>query len=224
MVMVSQSRLRPKCYKWSGDDFAHGVLQAYGIDDPLHIDITSLSHDAFDYLQNNDSNLVNVVTEGDGACGVHAVFGEPSKHGVLFKEAARGLAATLLAPNPEALEQAGVEKRYVAAIGQSFWNEFVKPVLDKKPEAQGGEGLLFWKALQKHRPDLVNECRTCHSDYGRVTQEYVLARQVFLSASHKFVTIEMELCFVRPLAVRRGFLPEGIEIPGIPDVLNIVEL
>ena len=181
--MVSPSRLRPKCYEWSENDFAHGVLQAYGVEAPLHVDFTALPRDICDYFTNNDRDLVNVVTKGDGACGVHAVFGEPSKHGALFKEAARGLASALLGPNPEALQLAGVESRYVAAIGQSFWNEFVKPVLDKKTEAEDVEAVLFWKALQKHRPGLVNECRTCHSDYARVTQEYVLARQVFLSES-----------------------------------------
>jgi hypothetical protein len=44
--MASPSKLRSKCYKWSGYDFAHGGLRAYAIDDPLHIEITSLSHDA----------------------------------------------------------------------------------------------------------------------------------------------------------------------------------
>ena len=222
--MDSRSNLCSKSYKWSGDDFVHGRLQAFAIDDPLHIDITSLSHDARDYLQDNDSKLVSVVTMGDGACGVHAVFGEPSVNGVLYKEAARRLAENLLGPNPQALRQAGVEERYISAIGQSFWNEFAKPELDEKSEAQGAERLLFWNALQNQRPDLVHECRTCHSEYARVTQEHVHARRVFISASQSFFTFEMEWCFVRPLAIGRGFLPQGIQIPVIPDLLNIVQL
>ena len=199
--MVSQSSLRSKSYKWSGDDFAHGRLHACAIDDALHIDTASLSHDARDYLQDNGSKLVGVVTKGDGACGVHAVFGEPSVNGVLYKEAARRLAENLLGPNPQALRQAGVEERYISAIGQSFWNEFVKPTLDEKPEAQGAESLLFWNALQNQRPDLVHECRTCHSEYGRITKEHVDARRVVISASQRFFTLEMESCFVRPLAM-----------------------
>ena len=108
--MVSQSSLRSKIYKWSGDDFAHGRLHACATNNALHIDTASLSHDACVYLQNNGSNLVGVVTKGDGACGVHAVFGEPSVNGVLYKEAPRRLAENLLGPNPLALRQTGGRK------------------------------------------------------------------------------------------------------------------
>ena len=73
--MLSRSNVCSRCNKWSGEDFLHGGLPAFAIDDPLHIDITSLSHDARDFLQANDSKLVSVVTMGDGACGVHSVFG-----------------------------------------------------------------------------------------------------------------------------------------------------
>ena len=105
--MLSRSNVCSRCNKWSGEDFLHSGLPAFAIDDPLHIDITSLSHAAHDFLQSNDSKLVSVVTTGDGACGVHSVFGEPSVNGVLYKEAARHLGENLLDPKPEAFKQTG---------------------------------------------------------------------------------------------------------------------
>ena len=49
---------------------------------------------------------------------------------------------------------------------------------------------------------------------------YTLDESLFLQVKN----LHLKWCFVRPLAIGRGFLPQGIQIPVFPDVLNIVEL
>ena len=215
---------RSKMYTWHGDDFAHGRLQAGTMDDVLFINTTSVSAEAQEYVQKIGSEVVGVVTKGDGACGIHAVFGGPSAQGLLYKAGARRLAACLLGPDPQALREGGVEEKYIAAIGNSFWYEFVKPTLEKRPEAQSADSSLFWTALQKMMPDLVHECTSCHSDYERCTKTRGDARILVMNASPSFSMLEMEECFVRPLATSRGLLPPGIELHRLHDIRYIMEL
>ena len=222
--MVAHTEIRPKCYTWSEKDFEEGGLQPKDEEYPFDIELSALSREALAYLQNKSTKVVSIVTDGNGACGVHAVFGTPSVRGTLFKDSSRELAVSLLGPNSEALQQARVDERYVAAISQSFWNEFVKPVLDRKPDSDSVEGLLFWKTLQKQKPALAEQCQQAHIQYGMVTQEHVDARQDLLNASHNFFTVDMELSFVRPLAIRRRYLPRGIDAFDIFDADNIANL
>ena len=222
--MVADTDMRPKCYTWSRNDFEDGGLQVKDVEYPFQVELSSLSSEAVTYLHDKDNLFVSVITNGDGACGVHAVFGKPSERGELFKECSRQVAATLLGPNPEALQHAGVDDRYIAAIGESLWNEFVKPVLDKKPAAEIMEGLLFWKALQEQKPVLVEQCIQSHTRYELVTKEHIRARHQFLAASHNLFQPDMELLFVRPLAVRLRYLPEGIHNSDLFDVETIAKL
>ena len=184
--MIAHTEIRPKCYTWSEKDFEEGGLQRKDEEYPFDIVLSALSREALAYLQNKSTKVVSIVTDGDGACGVHAVFGTPSVRGTLFKDSSRELAVSLLGPNSEALQQARVDERYVAAISESFWNEFVKPVLDSKPDSDTVEGLLFWKTLQKQKPVLAEQCQQAHIQYGIVTQDHVQARQDLLKASQIF--------------------------------------
>ena len=219
-----ESSVQSKLHEWRGDDFINCRLQAHTTETSLHVDETSLSIAARDCIQHIGSELVGAVTNGNGACGLHAIFGEPSTRGELYKEGARRLAATLLCSNPQALQQAGVEQRYITSIGQSFWNEFVKPTLKEEPSARGGESLLFWRTLQKMLPDLAQECQACYIEYGKRAETLADTRRAVTTASQRFFTLEMEECFVRPLATGRGFLPQSIEMPRLGDSRYIAHL
>ena len=123
--MIAHTESGPKCYTFSEKDFEEGGLQLKNEKYPFDIVLSALSPEALAYLQNKSTKVVSIDTVGDGACGVHAVFGTPSVRGSLFADGSRELAVSLLGPNSEALQQARVDDRYVAAISESFWNEFV---------------------------------------------------------------------------------------------------
>ena len=74
--MVANTEIRPMCYTWSGKDFEDGGLQAKDVEYPFHIELASLSREALAYLHDKDTNVASIITDGDGACGVHAVFGK----------------------------------------------------------------------------------------------------------------------------------------------------
>ena len=91
-------------------------------------------------------------TTGDGACAMHALFGEAHHSGQLYCEQARSLAARAL---EEALAPAEQEQSpaFIKAVRASVWSELVRP------GAAGGGGpetKAFWKILEKQRPSYVS--------------------------------------------------------------------
>ena len=105
-------------HTFNGTDFAEGKAQIST--DQQHLLITEPSAGL--------TRVKALQTCGDGACAIHAVYGQPSSSGNLYKQGARNLATILLGRSAEKLEESG-ERVCVKAIRLSFWNEFIEPAL-----------------------------------------------------------------------------------------------
>ena len=129
----------------------------------LKPEVYNLNLEQFGVLQGNllghvSAEMRSLRTNGDGACGMHAVFGapEPARTGglELFASDARNLAAQHLGPSLEALEaRAGVQSQ-VHAIKTNFWDGFVVAHL-KGPQTSESES--FWRCLSFRFPGLAQE-------------------------------------------------------------------
>ena len=148
----------------------HGILsQTYTVN------AASLTDVPLDLRARLSNPMVALQTSGDGACGVHALFGIPCETGVLHHADARGLAAALLGPSKACLLDEGVSADKLAGIETSTWNEFAAPQLQRdRAGEQSAESRTFWKALLANNGDLAEEaCQTAAAN-----QAAKVARQV----------------------------------------------
>ena len=100
-------------------------------------------------------HMIALKTNGDGACGIHALLGRPVRtaSGALefFAECARETAATHLGPSMEVILQRPGLQRYVESIRDFFWDGFVVAHL-KGQNSQDCESELFWEAWLSSTP------------------------------------------------------------------------
>ena len=102
-------------------------------------------------------------TNRDGACGIHALLGEPVRttRGQLEFLAvdAREIAVTHLGPSLENLFQRVNNRDVVEAVRDFFWDGFVMTHLRERQE-EGSESRLFWESLSHLMPDLAHVFQT----------------------------------------------------------------
>ena len=117
-------------------------------------------------LRNKISTDVHSIrTNGDGSCGVHALFGSPelSYHGgyELFASRAREIAEYFLDIAGKELPKLEEDLRthqLIGGIKTILWTEFVVRHLT----VTGGsttESNIFWRSLERHAPDLAAEAK-----------------------------------------------------------------
>ena len=103
-------------------------------------------------------------TNGNGACGIHALLGVPVRTASgaleLFAEGARETAATHLGPSLEVILQRPGIQRHVESIRDFFWDGFVVAHL-KRGQGQDCESQLFWECLARLNPHLAQEAVQC---------------------------------------------------------------
>ena len=98
----------------------------------------------------------SIPTRGDGACGLHAVFGESSSQNDLVKEDARNFAADMFAHGPQALVDRGATAQHIETISLTLWYDFMLPCLQNLPNT---EGQIFRNIASHLQPELVEECK-----------------------------------------------------------------
>ena len=155
-------------------------------------------------------------TCGDGACGVHAIFGVSSSHGLLA-ERARELALELLSSAWRVEDQPSRISMSMQIIRQSFLHEFLMPVLSAQNRAPSPEGEIYWGILRDKFPQEAQEMQ----DYvlGKPALDAELQRlkkQLFTSSTALF-SMEHETLLVRPIAVALKLIPTDVDVFGIQD-------
>ena len=172
-------------------------------------------------------------TDGDGACAIHAVFGE--KHGGdIHKKNARQFLRDTLGPTVAEFTRRLADNRILTELQQALWLELVKPCatraanlgIDAAPLR--AEGNMIWQRLQQNSPSLAQQCvnatRSEHVSHMRFT-----ATRKFLGYEFaKLCVRKLENSFVRPLLAKLGLLHEYettmVSIPGEACVLSKFEV
>ena len=93
-------------------------------------------------------------TNGDGACGIHAIFGRAHRSRQITKLEARTLAAEHLHKLPELAQECTYAAHYYKIIRASLWREFIQPKLSGTGTAEGD---IYWDALSSAFPDAATE-------------------------------------------------------------------
>lgn len=104
-------------------------------------------------LEHVSVEMRSLRTNGNGACGIHGIFGEPAPAltgGVeLFASSARALASQHLGPCLENLEQLAGFQEQVRAIKDHFWDGFVIAQLQGPRTAEScAAAFVLWSTRQ----------------------------------------------------------------------------
>ena len=150
-----------------------------------------------------------VITNGNGACAIHAVFGKPNVAQQVFAWDARDLAVHFLSTLPDAANVSAEVARSCQIIQTSLWNEFAKPHICNTGST---EAKLFWNVLERRDPALAAEAKNTVEAGNMDTHDADKACREAVVCSHTFFTVASEELFVRPLAIRLGYLGADVEV------------
>ena len=124
-----------------------------------------------------------VATSGDGACSLHAVFGQPDARGVMFAPEARKLAQMYMRSLLDASSDQTVMADRIRTVASSLWGEFVAPYLDR---ATSREGEIFWQGLCSRHPLIAASCKVQHEASQVRARGSAAAKASILAASSSF--------------------------------------
>ena len=112
----------------------------------------------------------------------------------------------------------------MSAIEQSLWYEYVQPILDGNTDETTSEGNSFWKRVQDLMPKVAEECKEFHKNKKECAELLMKSKETLLTHIIQFSTEEMELHFIRPLAIARGLLPTVFDFSKGADLSYIESL
>ena len=138
-----------------------------------------------------DWGLRSIATNGNGACGVHFVFGCPSgaPDRNLFAFAVRKLLARMLGPTLDVLTASGAPAMCVESVQNMLWNEYV---LKHLSEEDDDESRCFWQTLEKEAPELATEARVARNAYTASVANQDTAKIKMVAAARKFFNLNIE--------------------------------
>ena len=166
-----------------------------------------------------------IETNGNGACGMHAVFGRPRRGYAeveMFATHARTLAVQSLQKTLAELEAIG-PAGHVQAVCISLWDEFLVPVFRKQGSV---EGTTFWKALSQEGGECSELLKEAAQVYeANIKQEATAnaAKQRVVAASSSFFSDALEEDFIRPIAVELQYIPANNDVRN-SDILGLAQL
>ena len=156
-----------------------------------------------------------ICTCGDGACALHALFGDSSEEGMLIKPRARNWLRSILPPTW--LELCGKISPqcavYLEAVQSSMWDEFIRPFFldDTRPPANMKEEQMFYdRLMQPRHADFVAQIRerlSIEEVSRKIRDEHT--RDVQKQSFNVFRWSTLEPDIWRKLAVKKGMLPDA---------------
>ena len=163
-------------FSYPGGAYDHGVYECESKDiderndlvkpEVYHINLEQLGVMQNILLGRVTSLMRSLRTNGNGACGMHALFGTPAPARTggfeFFAPDARDLAAQYLGPSLDNLEQRPGVQPHVYAIKTNFWDGFVVAHFQGP---QTNESDSFWRCLSFQYPDLAQEAVMAHTHY-----------------------------------------------------------
>ena len=179
-------------------------------DDTVPMDIKQTLTDSFQA----------VITNDDGACAIHSVFGRPNTNKELFLQESRTIAShylTVLADNVDLDPDA---QTAVSAIEASLWNEFVVPFLEKRPSIESD---LFWESLERVCPDLAVEAESHFHTVRLETEQANNLKSQVRSAARQFFCANNEV-YVREVARKTGYLNKEVAINVANSTVRVMSL
>ena len=185
----------------------------------LHVEFDDCDEIPAHVRQSTPQRMLAIETNGDGACGIHAVFGHPNANRELFLPAARAFAAQA-SDRLQTAASAGASRIFVQSVQISLWDEFARPYLEKNPCP---EATMFWKSLSDMSPELAAESQEIQDLLIEKRWAVDTAKTNVKHASRIFFGRDMEH-FVRRLAVLFEYLPGGIDVFSMtPEALEDVQ-
>ena len=165
-------------------------------------------------LDLHDSKQLQIATAGDGACGWHAVFGEPNVSRKLHGIDARKRMAELLPVDFDVLVSM-FDAGHAAFRGlrTSLWSEFALPYYKHllHPESnplEFNEQEYFRMTFEESLYDTIREeGLNHHLENERITQDKEEARNMFWAESRNFFHSDFESVWT-VLAVKASLLPD----------------
>ena len=166
--------------------------------------------------QSTPNVFLAAKTYGDGACGMHAVFGHPSVIDGAWQfitESVRELAVRLMQRLPQMSLSNEFASEMHKSISSELWS-FTKPNCQETDliDAHSIESKLFWEALIITAPELAIEAQSARQEGIRMSQLLNENKRTAIIESRNFFDVMQEEQVVRPLAVRLGYLPSDAVI------------
>ena len=127
--------------------------------------------------------LVSANTVGDGACGMHAVFGRSNKHGQLECYNGRAVAVEFLEMALRRQVRGARPSANVQAVRMSLWDELALP---GAAGAGSPEAELFWQHFVQQYPSEAEEVRQIVRQGELLKQEEVAQRRKLLKVCRGF--------------------------------------
>ena len=148
------------------------------------------------------------TTNGDGACAIHSVWGQPDAWNQLTCPDARSFAAASLGPSLSHL-RTNISPEFredVDKIASSLWSELMVKYL------QGGRTNEM-KAFKQHlHPDLFREAQACFSQRASRRQDMDACEARIRQLSTSICSRSLERQLIRPLAVVLGVIPRDCDV------------
>jgi hypothetical protein len=157
-------------------------------------------------------DYVGARASGDGACGLHALFGDVIASGELKLAAAReALRALIAKPLSEVRARLSLCQQFDNFI-TTLWDEFLSPIARRELGIEtpdpGREAHLFWSCAQSRYPDLITDTLLFWRQAGYELEQFKRDKQQHHEyCKHCFFVEQFEGALVQPLARLLHLLP-----------------